>query len=157
MGEGVTITKDAYVELINADFEALDKYMPEHSLEKQHIKKVLQWSVEKEFPAEYWDKKKTCPDCKGEGYMFFVDQGEPAEEYKCMTCKELAIPSGAPVIHPLWFTPVVQGVVSHLWECEDEDGKHMRSAAVRYLKEEAEKAGEKIFISDAVDLIKSVL
>jgi hypothetical protein len=71
--------------------------------------------------------------------------------------KELAIPSGAPVVHPLWFTPVVQGVVSHLWECEDEDGKHMRSAAVRYLKEEAEKAGEKLFIGDAIDLIKSVL
>jgi len=72
--------------------------------------------------------------------------------------KELAILSGAPVVHPLWFTPVVQGVVSHLWECENDEGKHMmRSAAVRYLKEEAEKAGEKIFIRDAVDLIKSVL
>jgi hypothetical protein len=71
--------------------------------------------------------------------------------------KELAIPSGAPIVHPLWFTPVVQGVVSHLWECEDDDGKNMRSAAVRYLKEEAKKAGEEIFIHDAINLIKSVL
>jgi hypothetical protein len=72
--------------------------------------------------------------------------------------KELGVPSGAPVVHPLWFTPLVQGVVSHLWECEDEKERHiMRSAAVRYLKEEAEKAGEKIFMHDAIDLIKSVL
>jgi hypothetical protein len=28
----------------------------------------------------------TCPDCKGEGYTFFVDQGEPDPDTKCTTC-----------------------------------------------------------------------
>ena len=53
MGEGVTLTKEAYTELVNADIKALNKYMPEHSIEKWHIRMVLQWSIDKEFPPVY--------------------------------------------------------------------------------------------------------
>ena len=40
-----TINKTAYCELIEKDIEALNKYMPESSLEKKHIVEILNWSV----------------------------------------------------------------------------------------------------------------
>jgi hypothetical protein len=32
------------------------------------------------------DNRKPCPDCGGEGYTFFVNQGEPDPDSKCTTC-----------------------------------------------------------------------
>lgn len=29
----------------------------------------------------------TCPDCQGEGYTYFINQGEPDLDSKCTTCK----------------------------------------------------------------------
>ena len=70
--------------------------------------------------------------------------------------KEYGLPSGAPVERPLWFTPVVEGVVTQLW-LEKKPSENLRMAAVKYMQEEAIKTGEKLFISNAIDLIKSVL
>jgi hypothetical protein len=70
--------------------------------------------------------------------------------------KELGVSSGAPVEHPQWFTPVVQGVVTELW-LVNKPGENLRMAAVKYMQDEAFKTGEKLFISNAIDLIKSVL
>ena len=39
------LNKKAYQKLINEDIIAIEKCFPENSLEKEHIKKVLQWSV----------------------------------------------------------------------------------------------------------------
>mgnify|MGYP001603303195 CR=1 FL=1 len=39
-----TLNKRAYEKLIQEDIEELEKYMPEHSLEKKHIIDVLKWS-----------------------------------------------------------------------------------------------------------------
>jgi hypothetical protein len=50
-----------------------------------NILAVLNWSIDKQYPPEYWDKI-PCPDCKGEGYSFFVDQGEPDPGSKCARC-----------------------------------------------------------------------
>ena len=33
------------------------------------------------------EKNKVCPNCKGEGYSFFINQGEPDLDSKCTTCK----------------------------------------------------------------------
>lgn len=41
-----TINKEAYCILIEGDLEALNKHMPEHSLEKDHIVSILNWSIE---------------------------------------------------------------------------------------------------------------
>jgi DnaJ-class molecular chaperone len=37
--------------------------------------------------AEMLKYTEVCPDCGGEGYTFFVDQGEPDPDSKCTTCK----------------------------------------------------------------------
>lgn len=42
---GVEINEKAYRELINQNIEALNKYFPEHSLEKTHIKTIMEYSV----------------------------------------------------------------------------------------------------------------
>ena len=70
--------------------------------------------------------------------------------------KELGINSGAPIEHPLWFTPLVQDVVTTLW-LEHKTGNNLRSAAVKYMKEEAAKHKEQLLMSTAIDLIHSVL
>ena len=38
---GTTVNSKTYINMINEDIEELEKYMPEHSLEKEHIKQVL--------------------------------------------------------------------------------------------------------------------
>ena len=70
--------------------------------------------------------------------------------------KELGIPCDAPIKKPLWFTPVVQQVSSTLWQ-DHKPGDNLRMAAVKYLLEEAQNAGEKLLIRDGIDLIKSIL
>ena len=48
----IQLNKEAYkVLLIDKDIELLEKYMPEHSLEKKHIIGVLNWSVEQIYPS----------------------------------------------------------------------------------------------------------
>lgn len=42
---GTTLNKKAYQRLIDENIEALEKHMPEHSLEKKHTIEVLKWSV----------------------------------------------------------------------------------------------------------------
>lgn len=58
MGEGITLDRKAYEEIIDADIKALHECMPINSLEKRHIINVLRWSVEREFPKTYWDEEK---------------------------------------------------------------------------------------------------
>jgi len=55
MGEGVTLDRKAYEEIIEADIKALHECMPINSLEKRHIINVLRWSVEREYPQNYVD------------------------------------------------------------------------------------------------------
>ena len=42
---GTTLNKKAYTELIEQNIAELEKYMPEHSLEKNHIIDILRWSI----------------------------------------------------------------------------------------------------------------
>lgn len=48
---GIQLDKKAYQKLIDEDVKALEKYMPEHSLEKRHVIAVLEWSIK-----EIYDK-----------------------------------------------------------------------------------------------------
>lgn len=43
---GIQLDEHAYQKLIDENIEALNKYMPEHSLEKKHTIEVLKWSVQ---------------------------------------------------------------------------------------------------------------
>ena len=43
----IQLNKQAYQQLIDQDIEELNKFMPEHSLERKHIVDVLNWSVDK--------------------------------------------------------------------------------------------------------------
>lgn len=49
---GTTLNKDAYKKLIKEDMEKVEKYFPEHSLEKKHIQEVLKCSIECYYPCE---------------------------------------------------------------------------------------------------------
>ena len=44
------LNKQAYEKLIQENIDALEKYMPEHSLEKQHTIDVLKWSIKQNYP-----------------------------------------------------------------------------------------------------------
>ena len=81
----VTLDKKSYKELIEEDIELVEKYIPKEHILRTHIITVLKWSIDKAYPPEYWDKVR-CPDCNGEGYTFFVDQGEPDPDSKCGRC-----------------------------------------------------------------------
>lgn len=45
----VKLNKEAYQKLIDEDIQALERYMPKHSIDKDHIIEVLQWSVKKMY------------------------------------------------------------------------------------------------------------
>ena len=94
----VTLDKDAYKELIKEDIELVEKYIPTTHICRAHILAVLRWSIDKAYPPEYWDKKK-CPDCDGEGYTYFVNQGEPDPDSKCTTCHGTGILPPEPPIN----------------------------------------------------------
>lgn len=81
-----TLDKKSYKEVIAEDIKLVKQYIPDTFMLKTHILAVLHWSIDKQYPPEIWDKQ-TCPECKGEGYSFFVDQGEPDPDSKCDTCK----------------------------------------------------------------------
>jgi len=49
---GTQLNKIAYQKLIDENIEAINKYMPEHSLEKKHIQEVLRCSIECYYPSE---------------------------------------------------------------------------------------------------------
>lgn len=55
---GIQLNKESYQKLINENIEALEKYMPEHSLEKKHTIEVLKWSVEKIYGETKKDNMK---------------------------------------------------------------------------------------------------
>lgn len=42
---GTTLNRIAYQRMIDENIIELEKYMPEHSLEKKHTIEVLKWSV----------------------------------------------------------------------------------------------------------------
>jgi len=42
---GIQLNEQTYQKLIDENIEALNEYMPEHSLEKKHTVEVLKWSV----------------------------------------------------------------------------------------------------------------
>ena len=44
---GTNLNREAYQNLIDENIQELNKFMPEHSLEKKHIIDVLNWSVRK--------------------------------------------------------------------------------------------------------------
>jgi hypothetical protein len=46
------LNKYGYQQLIDQNIEALEKYMPEHSLEKKHTIEVLKWSVNQIYGGE---------------------------------------------------------------------------------------------------------
>ena len=43
---GIQLDEHSYQKLIDENIDALNKHMPEHSLEKKHIIEVLKWSVQ---------------------------------------------------------------------------------------------------------------
>jgi len=57
---GIKLNKKAYKELIKEDMEKVEKYFPEHSLEKKHIQEVLRSSIECYYPSE--SKKQTTDE-----------------------------------------------------------------------------------------------
>jgi len=54
----VQLNKEAYQKLIDENIAALEKHMPEHSLEKKHTIEVLKWSVK-----QIYDKKSCHLPC----------------------------------------------------------------------------------------------
>lgn len=58
--------------------------------------------------------------------------------------------------YPKWFNETVKGVVRELW-FNGKPGENYRMACIKYLQEEADRCGEKIFIADAIDLIKTTV
>lgn len=48
----IKLNKETYQKIIDKDIEELIKHFPEKSLEKEHIKLVLQWSVDILYPKE---------------------------------------------------------------------------------------------------------
>ena len=50
---GTQLNKATYEKLINENIEALEKHMPEHSLEKKHTIEVLKWSVDEIYGDKY--------------------------------------------------------------------------------------------------------
>jgi len=60
---GTTLNKDAYKKLIKEDMEKVEKYFPEHSLEKKHIQEVLRSSIECYYPSEGKKKLDTDSNC----------------------------------------------------------------------------------------------
>ena len=64
---GTTLNKDAYEDLIMGDIIALQKHMPEFSLEKKHIIEVLKWSV-----SAIYDKN-VSPEHKPDEMDFFKE------------------------------------------------------------------------------------
>jgi hypothetical protein len=91
--------KDSYKEVIAEDIKLVEQYIPKTFMVKEHILTVLRWSIDKAYPPEYWDRV-PCPDCQGEGYMYFVDQGEPDPGSICDRCK------GTGKIAPVLVQPV---------------------------------------------------
>lgn len=57
---GTKLNEKAYQKLIDENIEALEKYMPEHSLEKKHTIDVLKWSV-KQIYHRGQDKPSSVP------------------------------------------------------------------------------------------------
>lgn len=47
-----TLNKHGYQQLIDQNIEALEKYMPKHSLEKKHTIEVLKWSVKQIYGSD---------------------------------------------------------------------------------------------------------
>ncbi len=41
----IQLNRESYQKLIDEDIQALNSYMPEHSLERKHIVEVLKWSI----------------------------------------------------------------------------------------------------------------
>lgn len=61
---GITISKEAYEELLKKDFEFLKKHCP-NTLELEHIKTIMRGSVRHYYGSEADDPELLCPDgCK---------------------------------------------------------------------------------------------
>ena len=76
-----SLNKDSYIKMINENIDSLEKYMPEHSLEKDHIVQVLNWSVKEIYDVS----EKTCTWKKADYGSF----GIPSYEYKTTCGKNL--------------------------------------------------------------------
>jgi hypothetical protein len=72
-----TINKKAYCDLIEQDLAALKKYMPECSLERQHISNILEWSIKQLFPES--EKPIVGIFLLGEKYSLDLGSSAPVE------------------------------------------------------------------------------
>jgi hypothetical protein len=57
---GTRLNKQTYTKLIEENIAELEKYMPEHSLEKQHTIDVLRWSINAQYeePQKLLDRER---------------------------------------------------------------------------------------------------
>lgn len=68
---GSTLNKRTYKQLIDEDIQSVKEYFPKHSLEKDHIVKVLDWSVDAFYEGEgihEHAKRQLLHDAYIEGY-----------------------------------------------------------------------------------------
>lgn len=81
---GTDLNEKGYQQLIDENIAELEKYMPEHSLEKKHIIEVLKWSVRQLYHGGRVEKKivgmiaTSLDDFRSE-VRFIEDQGENLE------------------------------------------------------------------------------
>jgi len=78
------LNKQTYQQLIKEDIEQLNKFMPEHSLERKHIVDVLNWSVNQIYPDKPKPQQEIpkCRICESNQRVKFVEHG-----YKhCTNC-----------------------------------------------------------------------
>lgn len=69
---GIKLNKESYEKLIQEDIEVLNKYLPEHSLERKHIVDVLLESVKHHYPDKYNNRKYTQPVDKYDDEIYSV-------------------------------------------------------------------------------------
>jgi hypothetical protein len=54
MGEGVTLDREAYIELIDDDIKSVQRYLPHWGFQRGHILLVLRASIDLQYPEIFW-------------------------------------------------------------------------------------------------------
>jgi hypothetical protein len=80
---GIQLDENAYQKLIDENIEALNKYMPEHSLEKKHTIEVLKWSVQQIY---HHTQGKTSCENSTLPILMLATGDEFIEKYKDLLC-----------------------------------------------------------------------
>lgn len=81
------INKKSYCELIENDIQALNKYMPAHSIEKNHIIETLRWSIKQ----LYNEAEKPIDGIFQLGVKYNLDLGSTPIEVKPMRYTEKGV------------------------------------------------------------------